>query len=62
MDDLQREGLIRAVGVSVNRWEPDNVLETLRTGLIDTVQVIYNIFDQAPEDAHAALRMLRISR
>lgn len=50
MDDLKREGLIRAVGVSVNRWEPNNVLETLRTGLVDAVQVIYNIFDQAPED------------
>ena len=49
-DDLKREGLARAVGVSVNRWEPANVLRTLRTGLIDTVQVIYNIFDQAPED------------
>jgi aryl-alcohol dehydrogenase-like predicted oxidoreductase len=38
------------VGVSVNRWEPNNVVETLRTGQIDAVQVIYNIFDQAPED------------
>jgi aryl-alcohol dehydrogenase-like predicted oxidoreductase len=37
-------------GVSVNRWEPDNVLNTLRTGHISAVQVIYNIFDQAPED------------
>jgi aryl-alcohol dehydrogenase-like predicted oxidoreductase len=51
VDDLKRAGLVAAVGVSVNRWEPDNVLETLRTGLIDAVQVIYNIFDQAPEDA-----------
>ena len=50
VDDLKREGLIRAVGISVNRWEPANVLETLKTGLIDAVQVIYNIFDQAPED------------
>lgn len=50
MDDLKREGVIKAVGVSVNRWEPDNVLETLKTGLIDAVQVIYNIFDQNPED------------
>ncbi len=50
VDDLKREGLIRAVGISVNRWEPWNVLDTLRTGLIDVVQVIYNIFDQAPED------------
>lgn len=50
LDDLKREGLIRAVGISVNRWEPENVVETLRTGLIDAVQVIYNIFDQSPED------------
>ncbi|MGC8639386.1 MAG: aldo/keto reductase [Isosphaeraceae bacterium] len=50
MDDLQSQGMIRAIGVSVNRWEPSNVLETLKTGLVDSVQVIYNIFDQAPED------------
>ncbi len=50
MDDLRREGLITAVGVSVNRWEPWNCLDTLRTGLVDAVQVIYNVFDQAPED------------
>lgn len=50
MDDLRREGLITAVGVSVNRWEPWNSLDTLRTGLVDAVQVIYNVFDQAPED------------
>jgi len=50
VNDLKQEGLIRAIGVSVNRWEPWNVVETLRTDLIDTVQMIYNIFDQAPED------------
>ncbi len=50
MGDLKREGLIHAVGISVNRWEPDNVLRALRTGFVDAVQVIYNIFDQAPED------------
>ncbi|MBI5563312.1 MAG: aldo/keto reductase [Chloroflexi bacterium] len=48
--DLKAEGLIKAIGVSVNRWEPDNVVRTLKTGLIDAVQVIYNIFDQNPED------------
>lgn len=47
---LKKEGKVRHFGVSVNRWEPENVLNTLRTGLIDAVQVIYNIFDQAPED------------
>ncbi|CAN5432840.1 aldo/keto reductase [soil metagenome] len=47
---LKKEGKIKNIGISVNRWEPDNVLATLKTGLIDSVQVIYNIFDQAPED------------
>ncbi|GAB3641647.1 aldo/keto reductase [Spirosoma arcticum] len=47
---LTQAGKVRAWGLSVNRWEPDNCLDTLRTGLIDAVQVIYNIFDQNPED------------
>ena len=50
MDDLKDEGVIGAVGISVNRWEPINVVDTLATGQIDAVQVIYNIFDQAPDD------------
>ena len=50
IDDIRREGLVQAVGLSLNRWEPENGIETIRTGLIDAVQVIYNIFDQAPED------------
>ncbi len=44
MDDLKRQGLIKAVGISINRWEPNNAIRTLRTGLIDAVQVIYNYF------------------
>ena len=47
---LTQQGKVQAWGVSVNRWEPNNCLATLRSGLIDAVQVIYNIFDQAPED------------
>ncbi len=47
---LTRQGKVKAWGLSVNRWEPDNCLETIMTGLIDGIQVIYNIFDQAPED------------
>ena len=50
VDDLRTSGLVRAVGISVNRWEPVNVIRALDTGLIDSVQVVYNIFDQAPED------------
>jgi len=47
---LTRQGKVQAWGISVNRWEPNNSLQTLQTGLMDAVQVIYNIFDQAPED------------
>jgi aryl-alcohol dehydrogenase-like predicted oxidoreductase len=50
VQDLKKEGKIKAIGISINRWEPNNALETLKTGLLDAVQVIYNIFDQAPED------------
>ena len=50
MDDLRRDRLVRHVGISVNRREPANVLRALRTGLVDAVQVVYNVFDQAPED------------
>ncbi|HET6841912.1 MAG TPA: aldo/keto reductase [Candidatus Angelobacter sp.] len=47
---LKRDGTIRAFGLSLNRWQPENGLQALRTGLVDTVQVVYNIFDQSPED------------
>ena len=50
IEKLKKEGKVKHFGISVNRWEPDNVLETLKTCLIDAVQVIYNIFDQNPED------------
>lgn len=50
MEDLKQEGKLRATGISINRWEPWNAIRTLRTGAIDAVQVIYNIFDQNPED------------
>jgi aryl-alcohol dehydrogenase-like predicted oxidoreductase len=49
-DDLKRQKLIRGFGISVNRWQPANVLAALATGLVDSVQVVYNIFDQNPED------------
>jgi len=50
VEKLKRDGIIRAFGLSLNRWEPANGLRAIRTGLVDTVQVIYNIFDQSPED------------
>ena len=50
LDDLKRDGLILAAGISIDRWEPANAIKALHTGMIDAVQVIYNIFDQNPED------------
>ncbi|HEX7723999.1 MAG TPA: aldo/keto reductase [Pyrinomonadaceae bacterium] len=50
IDDLRSQKLLTAVGISINRWEPRNGVEAVRSGLIDSVQVIYNIFDQNPED------------
>src|SRR5262249_40676817 len=50
VDDLKREKLVRAFGISVNRREPANVLRALATGLIASVQVGYNDFDQSAED------------
>jgi aryl-alcohol dehydrogenase-like predicted oxidoreductase len=50
MDELRAQGLVGAVGISINRWEPWNGVRAVRSGLVDAVQVIYNIFDQNPED------------
>jgi len=50
IEDLKTEGKILAMGLSLNRWEPENGIKALQTGHLDAVQVIYNIFDQAPVD------------
>jgi aryl-alcohol dehydrogenase-like predicted oxidoreductase len=50
LEKLRQQGKVDKVGISINRWEPENSINTLKTGHIDAVQIIYNIFDQAPED------------
>jgi aryl-alcohol dehydrogenase-like predicted oxidoreductase len=50
IERLKREGKIRFFGVSVNDHDPHTVLELVASGVVDSVQVIYNIFDQSPED------------
>jgi aryl-alcohol dehydrogenase-like predicted oxidoreductase len=50
VEKLKNDGSIQSFGLSLNRWQPENGLRALRTGLVDAVQVIYNIFDQSPED------------
>jgi aryl-alcohol dehydrogenase-like predicted oxidoreductase len=48
-EKLKADGKVRALGVSINDHQPDSALELVQSGLIDTVQVIYNVFDQSPE-------------
>jgi len=50
LNRLQEEGKVECVGVSINDHQPDSALQLVASGAIDTVQVIYNIFDQSPED------------
>jgi aryl-alcohol dehydrogenase-like predicted oxidoreductase len=51
IDQLKRDGKIRFFGVSINDHQPENAIRLVESGLVDTVQVIYNVFDQSPEDA-----------
>jgi len=48
--EMKSSGKAKFVGISIQSHEPTNVLKALDTGLVDSVQVIYNIFDQSPED------------
>ncbi len=50
IERLKRDGKIRFFGVSINDHQPANALRLIETGVVDTVQVIYNVFDQSPED------------
>jgi aryl-alcohol dehydrogenase-like predicted oxidoreductase len=49
-EDLKSQGKVRAFGISINNHQPDTALGVIATGLIDSVQVIYNIFDRSPEE------------
>jgi aryl-alcohol dehydrogenase-like predicted oxidoreductase len=51
IQDLTSEGLVRHWGISINDFQPANGIAALETGLISAVQVIYNVFEQAPESA-----------
>jgi aryl-alcohol dehydrogenase-like predicted oxidoreductase len=50
IEKLRSGEKVRAFGLSLNRWEPWNGVRAVRNGVVDAVQVIYNIFDQNPED------------
>ncbi len=48
--ELRQSGRFRAFGVSLNGGEPANGVKVVATGLIDTVQAVFNLFEQEPED------------
>jgi aryl-alcohol dehydrogenase-like predicted oxidoreductase len=50
IERLKRDGKIRLFGVSINDHQPANAVRLVQSGDVDTVQVIYNVFDQSPED------------
>lgn len=45
---LQQEGLVGLIGVSTPEHDQNSVIDLMRGGFIDAVQVIYNIFEQEP--------------
>jgi aryl-alcohol dehydrogenase-like predicted oxidoreductase len=47
---LKEDGKLKYFGVSINDFQPENAIKLIETGVVDTVQVIYNIFEQSPED------------
>ncbi len=48
--ELQKSGKVRFVGISVNDHDPSSALRAVASGRFDTAQIIYNIFDQSPEE------------
>ncbi len=50
VERLKKEGKVRHFGISINDYQPENGLRAAETGLIDSFQVIYNIFEQMPEN------------
>jgi aryl-alcohol dehydrogenase-like predicted oxidoreductase len=50
IETLRASGKVRYFGISISEHDPDSALEAVKTGLISAVQVIYNIFDQSPEE------------
>jgi aryl-alcohol dehydrogenase-like predicted oxidoreductase len=50
VQELKKQGKVRFFGVSINDCQPENAIKLVETGVVDTVQVIYNIFEQNPED------------
>ena len=50
LESLRSAGKIRAFGISINSFEPESALRIVLSGRIASVQVVHNVFEQAPED------------
>jgi len=50
VQQLKRDGKIKHFGISINDHQPDNAVKAVEAGAVETVQVIYNVFDQSPQD------------
>lgn len=49
MDKLHEAGKVKFFGISINDHAPETALKAVKSGKFAVVQVIYNIFDQTPE-------------
>ncbi|PJC79735.1 aldo/keto reductase [Candidatus Shapirobacteria bacterium CG_4_8_14_3_um_filter_35_11] len=50
IQNITKKGKVKHWGISINDYQPSNCLKTLDTGLIDTIQFIFNIFHQKPTE------------
>lgn len=50
VQELKEKKIIRAFGVSINDHDPGSALKLAASGIADTLQMIYNLFDQSPAD------------
>jgi aryl-alcohol dehydrogenase-like predicted oxidoreductase len=48
LQKMKSEGLVKLVGISTPEHDQNCVIQLMREGLVDAVQVIYNIFEQEP--------------
>ena len=46
---FQKEGKLRAIGISTPEHDQNSLIDLMRGGWLDSVQVIYNIFEQEPQ-------------
>ncbi|MBN1442204.1 MAG: aldo/keto reductase [Planctomycetes bacterium] len=51
LEKLKKDGKVAAVGISTTESYPECVIGALRTGVIDSLQVIFNLFEQHPRDS-----------